>query len=111
MIRTGTSFLSNVRASISPEGPAPTYAIKHRKLLAIDQKMSRTIKTWGGVAREDAGMIKDILDLKDDASRFWDLNPLYICNTKTLSVPCHTSSGVGTCRAVHAIVTAEILPV
>ena len=69
MIRTGTSFLSKVRASISPEGPAPTYAIKHMKRLAIDQNKSRTIRTWGGVA-EDTGMMEDVLGLEDDAFMF-----------------------------------------
>ena len=38
MIRTGMPFLSKVRASISPAGPAPTYVSKHRKMLAIDEK-------------------------------------------------------------------------
>ena len=77
MIRTGMRFLSKVRASISPEGPAPTYAVNHQKLLAIDQRKSRTIRTWGGVAREDSGMMGDISDFKDDAFRFGDVEPCF----------------------------------
>ena len=64
IIRTGTPFLSKVRASISPTGPAPTYAsrlIKHRKLVDIDQKKSRTIRTCGGVARA-WGICEDMME-------------------------------------------------
>ena len=64
MTRTGMPLLNKVRASISPEGPAPTYAIKSLKLLAIDQKKSRTIRTWGAVGREI--MLQDLDGLGDD---------------------------------------------
>ena len=53
MIRTGIPFLSKVRASISPTGPAPTY-VPNIKNCYIDgsKKKSRTIRTWGGVTRD-----------------------------------------------------------
>ena len=77
MIRTGTPFLSKVRASISPEGPAPTYAVKHRKLLAIDQGKSRTIRTWG-VAREGSGMMGRYLGLIKRCFQVWGCRTLLL---------------------------------
>ena len=59
MIRMGMPFLSKVRASISPAGPAPTYVSKHQILLAIDQKKSRTIRIWGGAAK---GICEDMME-------------------------------------------------
>ena len=38
MIRTGMPFFNKVRASISPEGPAPTYIKRlDRRMLTIDK--------------------------------------------------------------------------
>ena len=40
----------------------------------IGQKKSRTMRTWGGAAVEDAGMIEDIIwDLEDDALNFFGI--------------------------------------
>ena len=35
--------------------------MNYKKLLAIDQRKLRTIRTWGGVAGEDTGMMEYIL--------------------------------------------------
>ena len=62
MIRTGMSFLSKVRANISPAGPAPTYGSSIRNcynLLATEQKNHAQLvlgevlleKTWWKIFR------------------------------------------------------------
>ena len=87
MIRTGMSFLSKARASMSPEGPAPTYAMKHRKLLAIDQGNNAQLELGEVLLEKTLALWKLLWDFEDDAFKFWGVESIYICNTRPKVAP------------------------